>query len=54
MDLEAEFEQIKMIEGIKKIKDVKGLETIAISLAESNFRLREMYKQVALAGLPKL
>ena len=54
MDLSSEFEQIKMIERIKKVKDVKGLEMIAISLAESNFRIRELYKQAALAGLPKL
>lgn len=52
MDLSSEFEQAKMIEGIKKIKDVKGLETIAINLVESNFRIRELYKQAALAGLP--
>ena len=54
MDLSSEFEQVKMIEGIKKVRDVDALETIAISLVESNFRIREMYKQAALAGLPKL
>ena len=54
MELESEFEQAKMIERIKKVKDVKGLETIAISLVESNFKIRELYKQAALAGLPKL
>ena len=54
MELESEFEQIKLIERIKRLKDVDALESVAISLVESNFRIRELYKQAALAGLPKL
>ena len=52
MDLEVEFEQVKMTEGIRRTNDVEALQIIAISLVESNFRIRELYKNAALAALP--
>ena len=52
MELESEFEQAKMMEGIRKTNDVEALQIIAISLVKSNFRIRELYKQAALAALP--
>ena len=53
MDLSSEFEQAKLIDRIKRLKDVDALESVAISLVESNFRIRDLYRSAALAGLLK-
>ena len=50
MDLSAEFEQVKMIEGIKKTKDVEALQMVAIRLVELNFGIKEQVKQMVKIG----
>ncbi len=50
MDLATEFEQVKMIEGIKRTRDVEALQIVAIRLVELNFGIKEQVKQMARIG----
>ena len=54
MSLESEFEQIKMTEAIKKTTDIEALQTIAISLVDVNFGMKQRFKDlIKLGWLPE-
>ena len=54
MSLESEFEQIKMTEAIKKTTDIEALQTIAISLVDVNFGMKQQFKDlIKLGWLPE-
>ena len=55
MSLESEFEQIKMTEAIKRTTDIEALQTIAISLVDVNFGMKQQVKAMIKIGwLPEL
>ena len=55
MSLESEFEQIKMTEAIKRTTDIEALQTIAISLVDVNFGMKQRLKDMIKIGwLPEL
>lgn len=49
-ELATEFEQIKMIEGVKRVKDLDQLKEITIRLIEVNFGLREQFASMIVKG----
>ena len=54
MSLESEFEQIKMTEAIKRTTDIEALQTIAISLVDVNFGMKQQFKDlIKLGWLPE-
>ena len=54
MSLESEFEQIKMTEAIKRTTDIEALQTIAISLVDVNFGMKQRFKDlIKLGWLPE-
>ena len=50
MSLESEFEQIKMTEAIKRTTDIDALQTIAISLVDVNFGMKQRLKDMIKIG----
>ena len=55
MDLATEFEKVKMTEAIKRTNDIEALQTIAISLVDVNFGMKQQVKDMIKIGwLPEL
>ena len=49
-ELATEFEQVKMIDNVKRINDIEELREIAIRLIELNFGLREQFAAMITKG----
>ena len=49
-ELATEFEQVKMIDNIKRINDLEELKKITIRLIELNFGLREQFAATLAKG----
>lgn len=49
-ELATAFEQVKMIDNVKRINDLEELKKITIRLIELNFGLREQFKSLIAKG----
>ncbi len=49
-ELATEFEQVKMIDSVKRVNDIKELKKITIRLIELNFGLREQFAAMLAKG----
>ncbi len=49
-ELATEFEQVKMIDNIKRINDLEELKKITIRLIELNFGMREQFASMLVKG----
>ena len=49
-ELATEFEQVKMIDSIRRISDIEELKKITIRLIELNFGLKEQFAAMLAKG----
>ena len=49
-ELATEFEQVKIIDNVKRINDIEELKKITIRLVELNFGLREQFSSMLVKG----
>ena len=49
-DLATEFEQVKMIDNVKRVNDIEELKKITIRLIELNFSMREQFSSMIVKG----
>ena len=49
-ELATEFEQVKIIDNVKRINDLEELKKITIRLVELNFGLREQFSSMLVKG----
>ena len=49
-ELATEFEQVKIIDSVKRINDIEELKKITIRLVELNFGLREQFSSMLVKG----
>ena len=49
-ELATEFEQVKMIDNVKRVNDIEELKKITIRLIELNFGMREQFSSMLVKG----
>ena len=49
-ELATEFEQVKMIDSVKRVNDIEELKKITIRLIELNFGMREQFSSMLVKG----
>ena len=49
-ELATEFEQVKIIDSVKRINDIEELKKVTIRLVELNFGLREQFSSMLVKG----
>lgn len=49
-ELATEFEQVKMIDSVRRVKDLDQLKEITIKLIDVNFGMREQFKRMITKG----